>query len=603
MLNSMYDLGRLWIDKEGINKIEILLDSNKLNNTKKVLFVNVNIDKGFKYDSITEEDYTVEKNLNYLYKKGSSRGTNLSPSSLITEPKKTFNQKFLKWFDNNSKNDELIKNTFDLLNDNKEEIISDLINKFDNIESDNKRNVILTIRFFIGGEFKYLNDFDIFKDLLFNNATEKYYKLGSKKTRGRSICYLCNESKEVYGLVPSSIGLAFSTADKPGNLPNFNIVNQWKQCSICPDCALYLEAGKKFVEKYLNFSEYGLNYYVIPTIFFNKNMVFDELYDDLIEMGDSKKYNEIVTKEEEFSDIVKDLDDILEFKFLYYKANNNAFDILGYVESVLPSWLQEIYDAQNFIKNLLIFDEDHMDMIFGDKETGGFVDRFKNFNKNYPINSFNWYLGFLRDFFSFTNNKYYLGIVNSIMSKNFIDYDFLLKNIMNVIRGNWRNFDNQNYIMRVNVIKALHLILLFDKLNLFKGGKKLALEDIGEKEILDILNDPDKKACFLLGVLTRKLTGIQYKRLSSTPFINKLWGLNIDKNKIKQTYTMVVAKLTEYESLNFYKEIEKEITLNLIQADSNWNLNKDEISYYFVLGYTVGKDFDLKNKEEVDVDE
>ena len=119
----MYDLGRLWIDKEGINKIEILLDSNKLNNTKKVLFVNVNIDKGFKYDSITEEDYTVEKNLNYLYKKGSSRGTNLSPSSLITEPKKTFNQKFLKWFDNNSKNDELIKNTFDLLNDNKEEII------------------------------------------------------------------------------------------------------------------------------------------------------------------------------------------------------------------------------------------------------------------------------------------------------------------------------------------------------------------------------------------------------------------------------------------------------------------------------------------------
>ena len=244
-----------------------------------------------------------------------------------------------------------------------------------------------------------------------------------------------------------------------------------------------------------------------------------------------------------------------------------------------------------------------MDMIFGDKETGGFVDRFKNFNKNYPINSFNWYLGFLRDFFSFTNNKYYLGIVNSIMSKNFIDYDFLLKNIMNVIRGNWRNFDNQNYRMRVNVIKALHLILLFDKLNLFKGGKKLALEDIGEKEILDILNDPDKKACFLLGVLTRKLTGIQYKRLSSTPFINKLWGLNIDKNKIKQTYTMVVAKLTEYESLNFYKEIEKEITLNLIQADSNWNLNKDEISYYFVLGYTVGKDFDLKNKEEVDVDE
>lgn len=39
MLNGMYELGKFWIHEENMEKIEIVLDANKLNNTKKVLFV------------------------------------------------------------------------------------------------------------------------------------------------------------------------------------------------------------------------------------------------------------------------------------------------------------------------------------------------------------------------------------------------------------------------------------------------------------------------------------------------------------------------------------------------------------------------------------
>lgn len=599
MLNGMYELGKFWIHEENMEKIEILLDANKLNNTKKVLFVDTIIDgNNINYLKITEEDFTLQKNINYMYKKGSSRGTNLSPSSLITEPEKTFNQKFFKWFKDNAKKDEFINNIFLMLDENKEKIMEEISNVYDKIDSENNRNVLLTIRFSLNENFKYLNDYEIFKEILLNKANEKYYKLNSKKSKGTSKCYLCDKTTEVYGLVPSSIGLTFATGDKLGNVPDFSVSNQWKQSSICPSCALYLEAGKKFVEKYLSFSEYGLRYYVIPMVFFNKEKVLEEIYDDLLDIEEHRKYSDVVSKEEEFAEIIENLNDILEFKFLYYEASNNSFNISGYVESVLPSWLHKIYKEQHNTQNLPIFNEEHMNLIFGDKNVGNFITRITNQNKKYSLNQYNWYLGLLRDFFSFkNNNKYYIELVNSIMNQTPIDYEFLLKQIMNEIRSNWRDYDNKGGIMRFNVFKALHLIIFLDSLNLFNGGKKMPFENMNETEILNMLESPDKKACFLLGVLTKKVTQIQYSKLESTPFINKLWGLNIDKDKLKQIYTMAINKLTEYNPSNnyFYKEIEEEITLNLIKAENNWKLKKDEVSYYFVLGFTIGDTFELKD--------
>lgn len=84
-----------------------------------------------------------------------------------------------------------------------------------------------------------------------------------------------------------------------------------------------------------------------------------------------------------------------------------------------------------------------MNLIFGDKNVGNFITRITNQNKKYSLNQYNWYLGLLRDFFSFkNNNKYYIELVNSIMNQTPIDYEFLLKQIMNEIRSNWRDYDN-----------------------------------------------------------------------------------------------------------------------------------------------------------------
>ena len=605
MLNSIYELGKYWIEKDNIDKISILLDSNQLKKySKSVIFVDLlKKDENISFEKVSLESFDEGKTSQYFYKKGSSRGTNITPTSLITEVEKTFSTKFIKWFENHANEDKLIYNIFTELEDNDTLILSEIDRIYSALETENRRNVILTIRFVVDNNFSYINEYDLFKNILLKQASEKYYKLGSKKSIGKSKCYLCNEEKEVYGLVPSAIGLTFGTGDKPGNTPEFNVINQWKQSSICPDCALTLEAGKKYVEKYLQFNEYRLNYYVIPKIFFNQKEVFDRLDDDFREYENRRHVEELTTEEDEFKDIIDGLKDILEFKYLYFESSNNSFNILGYVENVLPSWLRTLYDEQFFIKKLALFNEDSLkETIKDDIVCSDFIDYISK-NSKYPFNTTNWYLSLLRDFYPFdTANKYYLEIVTSVMGQQKISYEFLLSRIIKIIRGNWKNYDTQFSFIRINVYKSLMLILLFEKLGLFKGDRKMSFENIDSDNILDMLNAPDKKACFLIGVLTRKLTYIQYKEINSTPFIKKLWDLNLSYEKIQKIYTMVINKLNEYDSLHYYIPIEEEISLNLLESEENWQLNKDEISYYFVLGFTMAGKINLK-KEEVDANE
>ena len=323
--------------------------------------------------------------------------------------------------------------------------------------------------------------------------------------------------------------------------------------------------------------------------------------DSFREYENNRHVEDLTTEEDDLKEIIEDFGDVLEFKYLFFESSNNSFNILGYVESVLPSWLRRVYDNQNKIKKLEIFNEESLKATIGKNVVAdNFIDYLLK-NSKYPFNSTNWYLALLRDFFPYnTANKYYLDLITKIMGQKSINYDFLLSKIMDIIRTNWKNYDTQNYTIKINVYKSLMVLLLLDKLELFKGEEKMSLENVDSENILDMLTTPDKKACFLLGDLTRKLTNVQYREINSTPFIKKLWDLNLSYEKIQIVYTRVISKLREYDKA--YPHIEEEITLNLLKSENNWKLNKDETSYYFVLGFTMGGRIKLI-KEEVEENE
>ncbi|MBC7074422.1 TIGR02556 family CRISPR-associated protein, partial [Candidatus Parcubacteria bacterium] len=100
---------------------------------------------------------------------------------------------------------------------------------------------------------------------------------------------------------------------------------------------------------------------------------------------------------------------------------------------------------------------------------------------------------------------------------------------------------------------------------------------------------PEKKAVFLEGVLTRFLLDWQYATRGSTPFKAKLYSLNLDEQRIKKLLVDLESKLMEYDLQ--YSQLKELIAMYLVEAGNNWNLSKDEISYYFVLGLSLGRMF------------
>ena len=534
LLDALYKLGKLYIENENLEELEILLDTKDIGAVLSINFIEEN-NGNFLFDKIIQEEYDESKKIKYLYKKGSPNGANISPSSLIVEPEKTFDKKFTRWFAQNSDKYELFKNLFDEIKNSKELILSNLIEIYGDVDVGNS-NVLLTLTITCDSETRYIGDYDEFKEILKENSFEKYYKRGSKQIKGESTCFLCEKHKEVYGLVSSAIGFAFSTPEKVGNVPNNLIENQWKLLPICGDCALYLEAGKKFVEKYLNFKEFGTTYYVIPNFLFDSKEGFDSLYLILKSMYSDENQNSTVVPEIEnkLKFLVENIEDIVEFKFLFYESSKSEFKILAYVESVIPSWLNKIYDAQLKISNYEFFDEEHVKMMFGSKVEGNFFNFIK-------YSQSNWYPFIIRDFVWSFSRKIYLDLIITIINGKKLDYYFVLSRIMDKLQSNWRK--NEFYALEINIFKSLTLLLFLNELNLIKGVGNMDLKE--NFELNSILNSPSKKSSFLLGVLTRKLINIQFNELGSRPFYNKLWGLSLNHKKIIKLFPLVIDKLRQ----------------------------------------------------------
>lgn len=580
-------------------------------------------DGEYSFSRVILDDFKTDFSI-YLYKKGAPNGTDATPTSkLAGNLEKTFQNRFIKWFDNYDSYDILEdeKNTLRkmkiALNDKRDRILVELQEKYN--QKDSKAGAIITLGFENGEDYSYLDVCPIFKKILLRMGKDKYF---FKKSQGVSLgknsaCSVCKMVKEeVYGF---AIPWTFHTFDKPGFIAGgFNVNESWKNTPVCFDCATRLEVGKKYVEENLDYGFYGFRYLLVPklTLGGDRNDSLSEVLDILGKKDQKRKIkinreikNRMTSDENDILRFVKDQDDFFSNSLIFYKKEQLSYRILLLIEGILPSRLKILFSAKEMVD-----------------------ERFKIYNDSIlseaqrEKNNLEFNFGVLRRFFpseskNRTFDKIFLEMVDKIFVGGQVSYYLLIDFIMSKVKDAFIN----GYPTNITTLNGFLLLHYIDELDLFKA-KEAEIKNMNEQgnEVLRIeelenlpleqrierffeankgfFNSDSKKATFLEGVLTQKLLNIQWMDKKATPFRTKLHGLKMNEALIKRLLPEIQNKLEEYEK-NYYKDLESLIANYFVLAGLNWNEADNELSFYFVLGMDMQKLFKHAKEEQIIVEE
>jgi len=561
MLSAIRDIGCLVSTKaiSGNKRIE-----------GKILAIVLNDDNSA-FQEISVEDFDAEKINRYLYREGSTRGTSPAPIAQITAPDKTFSKKVSKWLADcetlsgiEDKNFEFYRGINQTLKDNKSEIIAAITEKLNNLNLPKKNKKFLAVK--LEGGKKFLGDYDVFRKAVSHFANEKT----SKSSAISNVCSVCGELKDKVSA--RTFVYQFDTDDKPGSIAGgFDKDNNWKNIPVCEDCRTLLKHGRGFIDSKLNFKFYGLNYSLIPRLLTGNKEILEEIISILSDTTQTVSLRDRIKKritedEREILDYLADKKDDLTLNFLFLQRQQSAERILLLIEDVFPSRIRAIFNAKNDVD-------------------AAFNDNFTFFK--------------IRTFFSMSDkkkrksdlNKYFLEIVDSVFKDRRLDFSFLTKFHMAVIRRELIKVKEKDWDFKNSVRDALMNTMFFENLGLitFEEVKDMeeSIFEVVFKNYGNTFASPTKRGIFLLGVLTQKLLNIQAYKRGAKPFMKKLKSLKMSQKDIIGLLPAVQYKLEEYESFDTWRKLAQESSKYLLAQTDDWKLSVDEINFYFACGMNL----------------
>lgn len=604
MIEALYDIG-LSMDTQGFMN-EFAEDiGDKYKNVFKIV-IDINGDELI-YKRIDLEEFSKSKKLKYLYKGVKGKSCNYTPTTKITNIGRTYDTKIINsistFVDNNKgyiKNDDMIflKKIDEIIKNDRDKILADIKNLIKENDLEGKKGGIkdggiLTISFEKNGEELYIGDLSAFTATLHNakeNAYNKYYAKYGKVSKGENKkCYLCGKTKkEVWGFVDT---YKFYTVDKKGMVTGgFNQELAWKNYPVCPDCALILERGKKYVESNLNWRFCGFTYFLIPQLVYQgkdkillKQVLKRMKTYESFALAESTTGRIQATEAKLLEDLSKE-NNMINFNFIFYKKTNSAFNILLEMKEVTPTRLKFLINSKKNVDKM-----------------GSRYNIFEEIKTKKGAISLNFTFRFIRDFFANSKiegnfDKSFFEILDAIFIGHYVSNEFLLNRFMSNIRSDFLN----DKFYDLSVLKAYKILLYIDKVGLLQRRKGTMSENNTEFEhFFDenrLIDDNLKKALFLEGVLAKKLLDIQFSDRQATPFQDRLNGLRIDKRVAMRLLPEIINKLEEYKK-NYYQSIENAIGEYFVGSNFA-KYSVDEMSFYFTLGMTLAKHFNNKKKEE-----
>lgn len=621
MIQSIMKIGEWAGGRDGATGsiMNFVENPNAKGNIQKVITILIEQHNGeYRFNTVEVEEFREKYLAKYLYRRGSSNGPDVTPTSKFAgDMAKTFRKKILQSVSKIKKEGEKLGLNADELKKIKQlhAILSmaetDVLERLERraAEMEKGEGSIITLVFQENGTRRYLGDLPCFQKALRNKAREKYYKQYGKKALGHDQrCFVCQQERaEVYGFVNT---YNFYTVDKPGFVSGgFKQKDAWKNYPVCFQCATSLELGKKYLHEHLRFNFYGFQYLLIPKFFNDKVMadalealedIFEHRAAEMIRAGFEEKYiTRLTSAEEEIFDLIKEEKDNVSFDLLFFREKQSAFNILLHIEDILPSRFNKLFAVKAKLDAIDIFRKEI-------SRKDGKRLLFFNFKV-------------LRDFFSYVSktrsyDKHFLELVGKIFSLKPIDYHFIIKAITRKLRSRFVKNEYTkidclagylllNYLADLKVLSKGGILMEVQPIEELKAGFGSPETGISEKISLffeahsGFFDNAEKKACFLVGLLVQKLLNIQWHDKNVTPFRSKLQGLRLTESLVKRISTEAQNKLEEYKK-NYYRELESIIAQYMVASGPKWHLTNDEISFYFTMGMNLADLFKTQKEDD-----
>jgi CRISPR-associated protein Csh1 len=594
-------------DKEAYDMIIAVFEKHTENDLVKIKFAGVDSQK------VSAKNY-----LRYGYRKGSSRGGDITFTTKFGDIEKKLNtlinnqltkllaHPLLPRYPDELKTFEALMLFFQV-KENSEYVTQELKEVHASLDKKAQMSSGLSIIIKEEGKESYVTDFAIVRDIINASGTdEKSFKYEVLSEGHNEKCSICmTEQPILHGFASPFM---YATVDKPGMVSGFfNQKNNWKNYPICTSCSLKFEVGRSHVTSKFSKYFYGKSYYAIPKTLLRNDTkglrramkYLETLYDNILTESKTTERNE-----DNIFRLVGEIEkDYFNLNLLFYEENQTtkAIKIKLFLEEILPSRFRKLFiEAVRFVNDHPLY----QNALYTKK--GG--------QKNLEFR-----FGILKTFFE---DDFYV-LIQKVFMLESISKDVLYTKFMNVIRDNYnRQKSSDGYVenTRISILKAHLLLNYFQYLGLINYNQNYQLMndetkkesksafDIEKlhgfvKENAGFLDEDYKVGIFSVGILVRLLLNIQQRELGNTPFENKLRGYNISPDMLQRIYLDALTKISQYQTYYTYNNL-KEFVANyyVLNSQAIKKTSNNELSFYFVAGLEFGGRFKTE-KDEVETTE
>lgn len=404
----------------------------------------------------------------------------------------------------------------------------------------------------------------------------------------------------------------FFTVDKVGFYPSFKNYESWKYFPVCESCGILIQAGKNFLENHFRARIAGYNVLVII-----KNKELIDKQKRFLDFSSMKSFKQIADIEKVLIKKLPGLATVESYNFMFYKEKENQFEILLLIPEVLPSRIKKIVDAIKEIKEKF-----ELSNWFD-------IDKIQKNRGNWRIDADLYFLeegvGVRVDFpkieYSPTKIKV-LNLIQSVFIEHQISYREIISEISSKLQFvfkqslNFRNdtvFKLAPYVFSgaatIEFLKEVK-VMATEVTKLNNGAEyPEKLKEIFEKHNV-FFNTPQRRACFLIGVLYGKLEALQASPLIGKKGTSLGWLRSLDLRwdyLIIDLFPRIHLKFKEYDNATpiLGREVKEvfELTSSEIAGCGNSGLEREEIPFYFTLGWASYKRFLPPKSKEEDIEE